>query len=277
MTNTNEQISADLFPMIPRQRPSVVITPLPNANFEVDCREIQWWYGIPEVGYKSVIASYEMETGNINVITTAHSLCLASIHRVACVKIKMTDYTIKKGWQPNISYYYCAMDDKEVGWVAVCEYEEGIETLITTKDQLFEWNWAKSWEHDNQRRKRVSGRFRRVGDNIYETTDDSTDNGEGFYTVQIGEHTHECIRLLEIDEKADEGSEMNEVYLNRDGRSVYRRQHRGMRMGYNGVPPNVRFPTAQIITIDGCKYVQCNCMETIHDDITNTGLRFDMP
>jgi len=255
------------FHLFPKQQPDVVIESLPDTSFRVDCREMQWWYGIPCPGEETFAAAYDAVTGKLDILCHTIALSPARIHGAACTKVAVTEWRSDRNWEAGTQHHYCTLNETEVDWVAFSSVRDGIEHIQTFRDPGFADSWGKSWAHDGCRSKACTGRFRKVADETYETTD-SLNSGEGFYLVRIGSHVHECIRLLDFGEHASESEELNEVYVNRDGRTVYRRQYRGRKMGFGGKPADEYFPNAHRITIDGCVYVHCDCSAKSHVDIT---------
>jgi len=266
MVNPGGQIGHP-FPLI---RPNVEIAESEEPIDGIDHVELRWWFGIPRPGDRKMRASYDADTLELAWVTLMEATAPAMVHGIDCVEVRVSEWSVELGRKTDSLVFYARIEeDAESRWVAVVSEKGDRKVLFTLLDEHFESQWGAS---ANPARKLYDdGRYRARPDGSYETTD-GTGLGAGTYNVTIGGETLRCLRVLEADLSEPEGGELNEVYVERGGRTVFSRQYGG-RFYYKGVDLLREYPDHPRITIDGHDYVQRDCTGKAHDDITDTALR----
>ncbi len=144
--------------------------------------------------------------------------------------------------------------------------KEGRKIFDAVGTDFFEDQWGGAM---TRRRIVDDGRYQRQPDGSYKLTD-AQGLGAGTYDVTIGENTFHCLRVLDPDIDKPNGGELNEVYIEREGRTVLHRRYDGR--DYRGQDLVSKFPNNRRILIDDVVYVHNDCSGGANDDITLTGL-----
>ena len=264
MENPEERIDHS-FPLI---RPNVEIAESDATIGEIDSVELRWWFGIPRPNDHTMWASYDADTLELDWVTDMEARATARIHGIDCVEVQVSEWSVESGLKADSHLLYARVEnDSESRWVAVVKRSGGKTELYTIFDDDFEDQWGASL---NPARKLYDdGRYQAQPDGSYKTTN-GTGLGAGTYDVTIGGKTFHCLRVLEPDLAEPEGGELNEVYVERGGRTVFHRRYDGR--FYRGGDLLRQYPDRPRITIDGQVYVQCDCTGKAHDYITDTSL-----
>lgn len=249
-------------------RPDVEISESEEPIGEVDCVELRWWFGIPRLGDRTLRGSYDADTLELAWVTVMEATGDARVHGIDCVEVRVGEWSAQSGQKTaNLVFYARVEEAEESRWIAVASEVGGKEVLFTLLDEGFESQWGPS---ANRARKLYDdGRYQVQPDGSYKTTN-GTGLGAGVYDVTIGEKTFHCLRVLEPDLAEPEGGELNEVYVERKGRTVFHRRYDGR--FYRGGDLLRQYPDHPRIEIDGNVYVQCDCTGRAHDYITDTSL-----
>lgn len=263
MTNPKERLDHPF----PPTRPEVNIVKSESAIHEIDFVELRWWFGIPRLGDRTMWASYDAETLQLSYVTDMVATAPARIHGIECIEVRTSEWSPEQGWEKDLVFYARTEDGAESRWVAVVMQEDGKVVFSTIRDEEFESQWGAS--ANRARQLYDDGRYRLQPDGSYKTTR-ATGLGAGVYDVTIGEKTFCCLRILEPDLEEPRGGELNEVYVDRRGRTVFHRQYSGR--FFRGPDLSRKFPNNPRITIDDRMYVQSDCTGRSHDVITNTAL-----
>jgi hypothetical protein len=252
----------------PPIRPNVEIAESEAKIDEIDFVELRWWFGIPRLAGRTMWASYDAETLGLRRVTDMEATALARIHGIDCVEMRVGEWSVELGRKTDELVFYARVeDDGESRWIAVVSQEDEKNVFLTLLDEGFESQWGAS---ANRARKLYDdGRYRARPDGTYETTN-GTGLGAGTYDVTVGEETFCCLRVLEPGLAEPEGGELNEVYVERGGRTVFHRRYDGR--FFRGGDLLREYPDRPRIAIDGYVYVQCDCTGKAHDDITDTSL-----
>ena len=71
----------------PAVRPEIMITESSVKRFSVDCRELPWWFGIPEVGDRTLWAIYDPPDWKLSSVTEMDAVRSAQVHDLEGVEI----------------------------------------------------------------------------------------------------------------------------------------------------------------------------------------------
>jgi len=249
-------------PPFPGQRPEITIAPSEEPAFEVDWRELAWWFGIPEVGDRTLWAIYDPPEWRLTSYCDMKALRPAAVHGIDGVEIATLDHEIGDEQQTRPSTFFARLTESRVQYLATMSLQNGIRRLYTLVDDGFDEDWGES-----QRLVRETGRFAQQPDGSYRQLSDRLHPGEeaegmGTYRVTIGERSFTCLRVLDVAHVFTEESILMEGYLTREGRTVLCRRYngrqwgRGPRSAYADKPPwDERFPAHNRIVIDGVTFV----------------------
>lgn len=251
----------------PLARPDVRIARSEKTIDEIDCRELLWWFVVPDVGNQTAFAYYEVDTLQLAGVTEMVATMPARVHQVDCVEIQVREWSAWRDWPIEFhpGFVYGRIDEERTRWVAVIRETEGTKVVSTFADDGFEDDWGVRC----QRRLRDDGRFLEKADGSYGFAGRGG-GGAGVYDVSIGASKFNCLRVLDL---ADKGGELVEAYVERGGRTVFSRRYDGR--FYRGIDLSQRYPDNRKIRIDDIEYVQCDCTGRAHDTITGAGTGLD--
>jgi len=201
-------------------------------------------------------------------VTDMKATALARFHGIDCVEMQVKEWSVESGRETDSLVFYARVEDAdESRWIAIISEKNGKRVFSTLLDEEFESQWGAS--ANCTRKLYDDGRYQLQSDGSYKTTN-GIGLGAGVYDVTIGGKTFCCLRVLEPDLGEPEGGELNEVYVERGGRTVFHRRYDGR--FFRGMDLLQKYPDHPRITIDDYLYVQCDCTGRAHDDITNTSL-----
>ena len=257
----------------PVRRPEITITRSEEKPFDVDCREVPWWFAVPEVGNRTLWAMYdppeETKRGHwrITWVYDMEAVRPATIHDVEGVEISVQQWNADSGWLPADGREFARITYETVEWIAVAHVLDGRRTFLTYLDDDFEERCGPPMI----RRMVDRGRFEQQEDDSYvQREHDRREIGAGIFTVAIGERSFECLRVIDICDLDEEGQLM-EAFLTREGRTVLCRRHNGRRWKVGKIDAydrnwDERFPDNQRLVIDGVTYVHW------YDCLTSSGM-----
>jgi hypothetical protein len=247
-------------PPFPLRRPDIIITPSRARPFGVDCRELPGFFVIPEVGRRSLWATYDPPDWTLTEVTEMHARRPACIHNLECVEVEAREWTPDPGWTPVEWLHYARLTPEKVQWLAVSKLVDDKRTLHTFLDEGFDRDWGEiprklvdrgrfAQQEDGSLRQRKSRRCQGPGT-----------IGAGMFRVKVAENAFTCLRILDVREPSETGI-LAEQYLTRAGRTVLFRRYNGRQWGrhrgsiYDGPAWDERFPHHSRIVIDGITFV----------------------
>lgn len=217
---------AEKFPLI---RPDIVITKSSTKPFDVDLKEMRWWFAIPEVGKKAYWTIYDQPEWKLTEVSEMNAVCEAQIHDTDCVEVTENDWSPDEGWKYGTWTIYGKITDDEVRWIATSHVVNGKKIFKTYLDEDFNENWGG----DNKRHIKNNDRLKEIKEDVFEFDGNKLGTiSAGFYDVKIGDKTFTCMKVLES-EKIDEKEILVEVYITKEGRTVLFRRYNGEKWGGN--------------------------------------------
>ena len=252
----------------PVRRPEIVVTPSPAEPFAVDCRELPWWFAIPEVGDRTLWAMYDPPDWRVTYVYDMSAARRANIHGVDGVEIVSEEWEPDKGWCAGERTMYAQMTEDTVGWIAMSYLRDDERVYSTYLDEGFEANWGPAMARHMADR----GKYVAQPDGSYVALErGSGEIGAGVFGVTIGDAEHTCLRVLDVRPEPDERGELVEAYLTRDGRTAYWRRYNGRRWKIEryGQAWDEKLPDNDRLVIDGVTYVHW------YDCLTSVGLQLD--
>jgi hypothetical protein len=259
----------------PSTRPEISISESTDKIDEIDFIELRWWFVTPQLGDRTMWASYDAETLDLTSVKDMAATVPARIHRVDCTEIQINEWSRENGWRIADGFFYSKTSEaKESQWVAVLwqndsrPCDNGKKVFFSFQDEGFEGQWGGS----GTRRLYDDGKYQLQADGSYKVTDGSG-LGAGVYDVTIGDRTFCCLRVLQADLSVPGGGELCEAYVERGGRTVFFRRYDGrfFRPGY-GKDLAKEHPNNNRIVLNDAEFVHFNCSGRPHDVITSTGL-----
>jgi len=238
----------------PAKRPQIDIKPSRAKPFAVDCRELKWWFGIPEVGARTLWTIYDPPDWKLANATDMRSVRRARVHDLEGVEIEVDEWTREEGWEPVKWTMYGRLSEMEVQWLATARMVDGERRLSTFLDEEF----MADWGGPEPRRLEDKGRFVEVEDGVYEQRKVEPGGiGAGMFTISVGDRRFTCLRVLDVPERVDEGGTLVEAYLEKNGRTVLFRRYNGRKWKLGGErrPWDEAFPEHRRLVIEGVTYV----------------------
>lgn len=262
-TQTNEILKHPF----PQQRPDVKIAESDDRITEVDCPELQWWFTTPQMGEHYFIAAYDALTLELAEVKEIIATAPATVQDIDCVELRVKEWAVREGWPTGPELMYATLEKHCARWVAIfMTSEDGRKIFDAVGTDFFEDQWGGAM---TRRRIVDDGRYQRQSDGSYKLTD-AQGLGAGTYDVTIGENTFHCLRVLDPDLDEPNGGELNEVYIESEGRTVLHRRYDGR--SFRGSDLVSKFPDNRRIIINDVVYVHHDCSGRANDDITLTGL-----
>lgn len=259
MSNPNAEIG---MPPFPRQRPEITIAPSEEPLFEVDWRELAWWFGIPEVGDHTLWAVYDPPEWRLAEYLDMKAVRPVVVHGIDGVEIATLQYEMGDKEQVSPRTFFARLTESRVQYLATMFMQDNKRRLYTLLDEGFDEDWGES-----QRRVRQTGRFLQQSDGSYRQHAEHLQPGEhvegmGVYQVMVGERSFTCLRVLDVGPVFTDKGILMEAYLTREGRTILCRRYNGRQWhrepgeAHADKPPwDERFPTHNRIVIDGVTFV----------------------
>jgi len=244
----------------PVRRPEIIITPSAEPPFAVDCREGAWWFGVPEVGNRTMWAMYDPpEEGGrdhwrVAWVYDMQVVRAARVHDLDGVEVDVDEWNADSGWMPSTHTMYARITEEKVEWIAFSSVEDGRRVFLSYLDEGFEERWGPPMI----RRMSDQGVFVRQEDGSYALREHGPGEiGAGAFDVTIGERTFTCLRVIDVFGRVSEDCVVMEAFLTRDGRTVLCRRYNGLRWHRKEGEPgwDERLPTHQRLVINGVTYV----------------------
>jgi hypothetical protein len=271
---SKQKIETPPFPII---RPEITITPTDEPVFDVDLREMTWWFAIPEIGDHTSWAMYDPPEWQLICWYDMQTVRPAIIHGIEGVEIDTTEHEIVDNEEHiNPSKHFVRLAEDTVQNLAVLSLEGDKRRLYTLLDERFDENWGRG-----ARRIRQSGRFKQQSDGSLDQIAEYLVPGEtteamDVCKVTIGDRSFSCLRVLSLDHTFNENSVMIEAYLSRESRTLLCRRYNGIQWNrgpgsaYADKPPwDERFPDHNRIVIDGVTFVHW------YDDLSDRAVGID--
>ncbi len=256
MTDTDNRFET---PPFPEQRPEIIIAPSDEQLFEVDWRELAWWFAIPEIGDRTLWAIYDPPEWRLASYTNMVTLRPAVVHGIDGVEIAAIAQELEDEEHTHPWTFFACMTQSRVQYLATMSLRNGKRRLYTLLDEGFDADWGES-----QRCVRSTGRFVEQPDGSYRQSTHQVGPGEevegmGVYELSVGGRSFTCLRVLDVSLTPSEEDILMEGYLTRDGRTVLCRRYNGRQWhrkpGNAHAPWDERFPTHNRIVIDGVTFV----------------------
>lgn len=245
----------------PTTIPKIAITPTPTRLGTVDCRELRWWFVVPELGHSSSSGCYDTDTGKLESVRRVVSTTPTVMDAQAAVDIKIDELSCTGG-DPKTFRFTCVLHQNEARWLAVSIQTVNGTTTTTVADPDFEAQWGPL----GQRGLTDNGRYEPVPDGSYRLTD-AQGHGAGVFMVTIGPRRYTCLRVLEL-HAADESNELSEAFVEPGGRTILYRQYRGRSMNTDWQQWRATHPGAEI-RINDSLFLHRDCLGRAHTHLTD--------
>lgn len=206
----------------PRRLPEITIKPSRAKPFAVACRELLWWFVVPEVGDRTLWATYDPPDWTITSFTDMRVTRPAVIHGVEGVEIEVADVAFGEDSASPIRTMYGRLTAKTAQYLAVASVEDERLRFRTFLDKGFERDWGEL-----PRRFKDRGRFVREPDGSFRRTRrDPEAAGAGVFRVQLGRRGFTCLRVFYLDGPlSDSHTTLLEAYLTKAGRTILQRHY----------------------------------------------------
>jgi hypothetical protein len=259
MSRPNAKIEA---PPFPQHRPEITIAPSEEPAFEVDWRELAWWFAIPEVGDHTLWAVYDPPEWRLTEYVDMKAPRPAVVHGIEGVEIVAMQHEMGDQEEVSPRTLFARLSETRVQYLATIFLQDDQRKLYTLLDEGFDEDWGES-----QRRVGQTGRLVRQPDGSYHQQTEHLQSGEnvegiGVCQVAIGGRSFTCLRVLDVGPVISEDGILMEGYLTREGRTVLcrryngRQWHRAPGSAHAQEPPwDERFPEHRRIVIDGVTFV----------------------
>ena len=248
----------------PKVRPGIVVERLATKASPIDMRELTWWFVVPEFDDEVRWAEYQ-PTGvgtewRLTRSTAMRTARRSVIHDRDCVEIEVdeasypVDGLLAAPPAGRHTKVWGRLTETEVEWVAVEQAaSDGTRKLSTFLDDGFEEDWgacARRIEAGEWLVAVADGGFgRRPGTPAV--------FADGVYTVQVGERTFTCTRVIEMEREATELDVVVLAYVDANGRTLLFRRYDGNRRVPGGETQRRTdlLPRADQLVIDSITFV----------------------
>ncbi len=265
-------------PPFPLRRPVIAIRASRAKPFAVDCRELRWWFAIPEVGRAASAAWYDPPNWELSSFQESHAVRPARIHDLDCVEIEVNEWPAAESSTRGPAHWlmYGRLTDNKAQWLATLRVADGKRVLYTFLDEGFEEDWGEA-----PRRLEDRGVYVRQQDGSFKRARrraSAEATGAGVFRLRIADRTFTCLRVLDVGAAPSETGILVEAYINRKGRTVLFRRYNGRLWaigggsGYDGAPWDEQFPAHQHIVLDGVTFVHWyDCLTDVACGISPNG------
>jgi hypothetical protein len=255
MKQRNTGSKAQPFPTV---RPPVDIRPSRARSFVADCRELPWWFAVPQVGRRVLWATYDPPDWHLSDVSDIRAVRPAKVHSLETVELIVDGWSAETGWQSELWRMYGRLTDNAVQWLATMRLRDGVREVRTFLDEGFDRDWQELPRPLEDR-----GRFVRRPDGTYRQRRSARHRargaiGAGMFRVRVGERAFTCLRVLDAGQEPSEEGILVEAFLNRRGRTVLFRRHNGRLWAVgrqHDQPWDEKLPDQARIVIDGRVFV----------------------
>ena len=206
----------------PRRLPEITIKPSRGKPFAVACRELLWWFAVPEAGDRTLWAAYDPPDWTLTSVTHMRVTRPAVVDGAEGVEIEITDVGFKADSESPIRTIYGRLTPKTSQYLAVVSIEGGKVRLRTFLEEGFERDWGEEPRLFADRGyfvARADGTFQR-------TRHDPQAIAAGVFRVGVADHRFTCLRVFHLDgAPADPHATLIEAYLTKAGRTVLQRHY----------------------------------------------------
>ena len=273
--NADSRAELGSFPMV---RPGIVVERLAARASPIDMRELTWWFVVPEFDDDVCWAEYQ-PTGvgtewRLTRSTAMRTARRSVIHDRDCVEIEVDEasYPVDGLLVPppagRHTKVWGRLTETDVEWVAVEQAaSDGTQKLQTFLDDGFEEDWGTCARRIDEGEYLVA-----VADGSFGRRPETPAVfADGVYTVQVGERTFTCTRVIEMEKEATELEVVVLAYVDANGRTLLFRRYDGNRRvpGGETQPLTDLLPRADQLVIDGITFVHS------YDYITATACGID--
>ena len=249
-------------PAFPGDRPSIEIQPTTDRLTvdAVDCRELRWWFVVPQIGAYARWAVYEAPMWKLTSTVSVQGTRQARIHDISGVELVVKETSASGEVSTWAMYGRLNVDTAQ--WIATVRVNDGIWVLSTFLDEGFEQDWGTV--ERVLRAERLT--MHDIGDGVERL--DLADRtaihcrtiGIGWFRVNVGGCAYDCPRVLDLCPEDGEAGTLIDAYIGQDGRTRLCRRFNGRlwRQNVEGaafVPWDERFPFSLRIVLNGQTYV----------------------
>ena len=214
----------------PKHRPEIKIEDTGAKPFEVDNREVRWWFIVPEIGERVRWAVYEAPGWNLVNAVEMQALRPMQIHGEKGIEIEVRESQTERS---QITDMCARLTEDRVQLLSMSNLDNGERGWYTFLDENFEDDWGimpRKLADSGYVEVRGDGVFERVGPPLPEVA-------AGVCSVRIDKQEFTCLRVFEVDEEISESDALIEAYITPDGRTLLSRRYNGRIWGKGGDPP----------------------------------------
>ena len=214
----------------PQERPEIEIARLDEPPFEILCRELRWWFVVPEPGRRRRWAHYEYPQFGLKETEEMEVVGRGKVHGEECHEIRYRLFA-PDGSQGREAYAYGAIRDGRPRWFGWWNLSDEAK-FYTWRDEDFEHDWGAAYAP----RIIDEGRYQWRDDNVLDREAGSSEadsraeidgNGAGVWSLRVGASEHRCLRVIDA---TDYGA-LAEGYIDAEGRTLlFRRYNSGDRL-----------------------------------------------
>jgi hypothetical protein len=206
----------------PRRLPEITIRPSRAKPFAVACRELLWWFAVPEAGDRTLWAVYDPPDWRITSFTDMRVTRPAVVDAIEGVEIEVTDVGFVEDSESPIRTIYGRLTPKTAQYLAVVSSDGGTVRLRTFLEEGFDKDWGELPRLFADR-----GRFVLQPDGTFRRTRGRPEAiGAGVFRVHVADNRFTCLRVFHLDGALkDPHATLIEAYLTRAGRTVLQRHY----------------------------------------------------
>ena len=252
----------------PASAPVISVEACEERLEPIDCQELQWWFAIPRLGDRTAFAGYDVDTGELGFAHEVVSTAPVRVNGQDAVELRFSEWSRDRGDDRiTIDRFTCVLDQDRARWLSVTlDADDDEARTLTEADPEFEANWADT----GPRRLVDSGRYQQLADGSYRLTD-TADWGAGVYRVGIGPRVFTCLRIIDLDQPADEATDLNIAFVEPRGRTVLYRQYWSHAMTEDWQAWRAAHPGREIIINDNL-FLQRDPAGRAHDVLTTASM-----
>lgn len=241
----------------PVERPVLTVQTGYESPFELDCRELLGWFGVPEVGEFSLWAVYDAPDWQLTGFTELQGVRLAKVHDRAGVELAVRAYEHEAGWDDAPHSIFARVTRDEVEWLGTLFSDRSGARVLRSFQDL---DPTDPWRGNPRRF--TADRFEVLEDGVLQQRPAGL-LGHPFYAavgtalVRVGERQFSCLRVIGVDPEPQCSGVLFEAFITRQGRTVLLRRYNGTGWGCEEAaePWDQRLPDNERLTVDGVEYI----------------------
>lgn len=241
--------------ILPNMRPEIKIKQKKILDFNVMLNEVPWMYCDVNLGTKVTWGIFEAPTWELTEAHITSTKRRAKIHSIDCFETEIKEYDPNNQNECKNTYsLFSRADNQSIQFIAESKIENDTLLFMTIYDDEFLRNWGVEFLRS----------IENLGFDVYlngddshikcDTCDGSILIGAGIYEVQVGNKTHDCLRV--IDRYKNTFECLIEAFIDRNGNTILCRRYNSPEWNKSNYGDwSERLPNSKKLYVNGKEYI----------------------